>query len=57
MPLEAKAFQEFVRLKKIQKEKKYKRGWVWHCMKTTFGEEIASKYVPKREVPSWVVRK
>lgn len=57
MPLEARAFQEFKRLKKIQREKKYKRGWIWHCMKMTFGEEIASKYVPKREVPSWVVRK
>lgn len=57
MPIEAKAFQEFKRLKKIRKEKGYKRGWVWHCMKMTFGEEIASKYVPKREVPSWVIRK
>lgn len=57
MPLEARAYQEFQRLKKIRKEKKFKRGWIYHRMRIMFGEEIASKYVPKREVPSWVIRK
>lgn len=53
MPIEAKAYQEFIRLKKIQKMKKHKRGWIWHQLKLLYGEVIASKYVPKREVPTW----
>lgn len=56
MPIEAKAFQEFKRLQKVKKEKKFKRGWIWHKMKEQFGEKIASKYVPKMEVPEWIKR-
>jgi DNA repair protein RadD len=44
----------FHELKRIQKEKDYKRGWVFHKMKDEFGETVAQEYVPRREVPDWV---
>lgn len=44
----------FNELKRIQKEKDYKRGWVFHKMKDEFGETVAQEYVPLRVVPDWV---
>lgn len=44
-------------LKAIRKDKDHKRGWIWHRMKAKYGEETASKYIPKRKVPSWVNRR
>ena len=46
----------FEELKKIKKEKGYKRGWLYHKLKDEFSEEVASLYVPKRYVPPWVAR-
>lgn len=43
-------------LRDIQKRKNYKRGWVWHQLKEIFGEDIATKYEPKRKVPDWIYR-
>ena len=54
MPIEAKAFQRFNELKKIRKDKNYKRGWIYFKMLEEFGEEITQKYCKKREKPSWI---
>jgi superfamily II DNA or RNA helicase len=43
-------------LKRIQKARGYKRGWVYFQLKEKFGEEIANKYIPKRIVPHWISR-
>lgn len=56
MPLEARAYQRFHELKKIRKEEGYKSGWVYYSLKSEFGDEIATKYCPKRELPSWLKR-
>jgi superfamily II DNA or RNA helicase len=42
-------------LKAIAKQRGYKRGWVYHRLCDKFGEEIAGRYMPKRQVPSWVL--
>lgn len=42
------------KLKRIQKEKGYKRGWIYHKLVDRYGEEIAQKLFPKRNVPDWV---
>ena len=47
----------FFELKKLRKEKNYKRGWIFHKMKDEFGEMIAEALCPKRNVPSWVFKK
>ena len=44
----------FLELKRTQKEKGYKRGWIFHKMKEEFGESIAEQYVPLRVVPEWI---
>jgi superfamily II DNA or RNA helicase len=44
-------------LKKIQKERGYKRGWIYFKIKDEFGEIIANRHFPKRVVPSWVLRR
>lgn len=54
MPIEAKAFQRLKELKKIRKDKGYKRGWIYHMMLQEYGEEMATKYCPKREKPKWL---
>ena len=54
MPIEAIAYRRHRELKKIRKEKGYKRGWIYHAMVKEFGEEIAVKYCPKREKPKWL---
>jgi DNA repair protein RadD len=43
-------------LKKIQKEKGYKRGWIWHRLKEKFGEETANFYFKRRQMPHWLSR-
>lgn len=43
-------------LKEIAKRRGYKRGWIYHRLKEKFGEELASKFMPKRIVPEWVSR-
>lgn len=44
-------------LKKLQKAKGFKRGWVYFTLKAEFGDELAEKFVKKRVVPDWVKRK
>lgn len=44
-------------LRDTAKRRGYRRGWVFFRLKDEFGEEVANKYEPKREVPSWVNRK
>lgn len=56
MPIEARAFMRHKELKKIKKDKGLKRGWLYYRMAAEFGEEIAAKYVPKRELPDWLKR-
>lgn len=46
----------FQELKRIQKVKEYKRGWIFHKMKDEFGEEVAIKYMPRQIIPEWVER-
>lgn len=43
-------------LKETAKRRGYKKGWVYHRLKEKFGDEIASKYMPKRIVPDWINR-
>lgn len=44
-------------LKQVRKEKGYRRGWMYHVLKAEFGEETASRLLPKRNIPPWVPRK
>jgi len=46
--------QFITRMKAIQKERGYKKGWVYFKLVEKFGEETANKYMPKRFVPSWI---
>ena len=46
----------FQELKRIQKVKEYKRGWIFHKMKDEFGEAVAIKYMPRQIIPEWVER-
>ena len=41
-------------MKKIQKEKGYKRGWIYYQVRDKFGEAIAEQHFPKRYVPPWI---
>jgi superfamily II DNA or RNA helicase len=41
-------------LKEIAKRRGYKKGWVWFKLKEQFGEEVANKYQPQRQVPDFV---
>lgn len=50
-------YREYERLKKVKKENKFKRGWLYFQMRAKFGEEIASQYCPKIVVPDWVKQK
>ncbi len=50
-----KISRRIAELKKIQKQKGYKRGWLFHRVKEEFGHEIAEKIFPKRWVPPWVI--
>jgi len=43
-------------LKKVRKDKGYKRGWLYHRIKEEFGEIIAEQQFPRREVPWWINR-
>lgn len=43
--------------KEIAKRKAYKPGWVYHQVKSKFGDEIAAQYFPKRILPPWVKRR
>lgn len=43
-------------MKRIQKERGYKRGWVYYQVKEKFGDQIADAHFPKRQVPYWVTR-
>jgi superfamily II DNA or RNA helicase len=52
--VDAEILAYFNGLKITRKQKKYKRGWLWHQMKSRFGEEVANIYVPKISVPDWV---
>jgi len=47
----------FEELKKIQKERGHKRGWLFYKMRDEFGEDIANKYIQRRFVPVWVSRR
>lgn len=55
---EIKALSEeeeyLIKLKRERALKKYKHGWVWHRFKERFGEEVASRYIKKRQVPEWI---
>lgn len=44
-------------LKKQCKDNGFKRGWVYYQFKEKYGDEIAEKYMPKREVPWWIKTK
>ena len=54
MPIEARAFQRLTELKKTRKQRGHKKGWIYLSMKDEFGEDMANKYCPKREVPAWL---
>lgn len=43
-------------LKKVQKDRGYKRGWIYFRIREEFGEDAANFYIPKRTVPHWVKR-
>lgn len=45
---------DVARLKKIRRERGYKRGWLYYQLKEKYGDAIADKYCPKRSVPPWV---
>lgn len=54
MPMAAKLAQDIERFKEIRKKRGYKKGWVYFQVKEKYGEEIANKFFPKRELPSWL---
>lgn len=45
---------EFKRLQRVRKEKQFKRGWIYHQMKTKFGDKVAEQFCPKRVIPEWL---
>jgi superfamily II DNA or RNA helicase len=50
--------RSFIAAKKdVARRKGYKRGWIYHELKREFGEAIAEKYMPPRNVPDWVLQK
>lgn len=54
-PIEVQVKRFVDGLKKIQKAKGYKRGWIYYKVKDKFGEEIADIHFPKRELP-WFIK-
>lgn len=55
LPLAAEITIFVNQVKRIQKLKNYKRGWIWHQVKEKYGEEVANQVCPKRYVPPWIV--
>lgn len=51
---EVRAHARFQELKRIQKARGYKRGWLYHQVRHEFGDDVAQRLVPKRNVPDWV---
>ncbi len=40
-----------------RKARGFKYGWAYHQLRLAFGEEVANRYMPKKQVPDWVPRK
>lgn len=41
--------------KKTAKNKGYKKGWVFYQLVDKYGPEVANKFMPKRNVPDWIL--
>lgn len=41
-------------VRKTQKEKGYKRGWIYHAIMRKYGSQVAEYFCPRRKVPFWV---
>jgi DNA repair protein RadD len=54
-PIEIQVHRFIKELKKIKREKGYKRGWIYYKLVDKFGQELADKYFPKREIP-WFIQ-
>lgn len=54
--LELEIKRELARLKGLQKERGYKRGWIFFQLKEKYGEEVAERYYPKRFIPERILR-
>lgn len=54
-PLEVQVLRYINECKQIRKQKGYKRGWVYYKVKDKFGDEIADRYFPQRELP-WFIK-
>lgn len=52
--VELRAHAEFQELKRIQKARGYKRGWLYFQLAAKYGEDVADRLVPRRNVPDWV---
>jgi DNA repair protein RadD len=46
---------EYNQLKRKQKLNGYKNGWVFYKLKERFGEEIAQKIMPKKNIPDFIL--
>lgn len=57
IPLEVQIKQFIEECKRVRKMKGFKRGWVYYKVKDKFGEQIADKYFPKRELPWFIQEK
>jgi len=57
LPHAVKIKQYIESLKTIQKQRGYKRGWVYHTFKNKHGEELAARFFPKRKIPDFIRRR
>lgn len=53
-PFHLKVLGRRAELLAIAKIKKHRRGWVYHVLRSEFGEDVAQQYMPKRKIPPWL---
>jgi DNA repair protein RadD len=53
IPFEMQVQFELDRLKKVQKARGFKTGWVFFRLAEKYGNEVAERFIPKRQAPFW----
>lgn len=56
MPLALEIKQFIEKMKTLQKSRGYKRGWLFYKVKEKYGDDVANKFFPKRELP-WFIKR
>jgi DNA repair protein RadD len=53
VPFEMQVQFELDRLKQVQKARGYKAGWVFFRLAEKYGQQVAERFIPKRQAPFW----